>query len=179
MRFSLPGRFSAFPVAFLLALFATVLVFAGSCARPPQTDSTAARAGIDSTNQVFTMAFAAHDAKALALLYTEDAKLLPPNAEPVLGRDAIQKFWESMLELPIQSIALETIDVHGGGDEATEEGRYALVGSKGDTVEAGKSLVIWRKGETGWKLYRDMWSSNAPATAPAADSAAAPIPVKE
>jgi uncharacterized protein (TIGR02246 family) len=176
MRFSLPGRSSAFPVAFLLALLATLLVFAGSCSRPPRGDATAARAGIDSTNQEFTKALAGHDAKALSLLYTEDAKLLPPNAEPVLGRDAIAKFWESVLELPIQSIALETIDVYGAGDEVMEEGRYTLFGSKGETIETGKSLVVWRKTESGWRLYRDMWSSNAPAIAPAiADSSAAAV----
>jgi uncharacterized protein (TIGR02246 family) len=176
MRFSLPGRLSAFPVAFFVALFAMALVFVGSCARPPQADPTAARAGIDSVNQEFTKALAAHDAKALAFLYAEDAELLPPNAGPVLGREAIANFWGSVLELPIQSIALETIDVHGAGNEVTAEGRYSLIGAKGDTVETGKSLVVWRKTEAGWRLYRDMWSSNATAAAPAtADSTSAAI----
>jgi len=176
MRFSLPGRISVFPVPFLLALFAMMLVFAGSCSRPPQGDPAAARAGIDSMNQGFMKALAAHDAKALSLLYTDDAKLLPPNTEPVLGRDAIAKYWESLLELPIQSIQLETVDVHGAGDDVTEEGRYTLLGSKGETIEVGKYLVVWRKTDAGWRFYRDMWSSNAPASAPAgADSSAAPV----
>jgi uncharacterized protein (TIGR02246 family) len=175
MRFSFPGRSSAFPVALLLALLAMLVVFAGSCARPPQADPAAARAGIAATDEAFTKAFAAHDATALSLLYTEDAKLLPPNAEPVLGRDAIAKYWASVLELPIESVALELIDIHGSGDEVTEEGRYTLTGANGDTFEAGKSLLVWRKTDAGWRIYRDMWSSNAPATAPAvADSAAAP-----
>ena len=176
MRFSFPGRSSAFPVAFLLALSAMLLVFAGSCARPPQDDPAAARAGIESANREFSKGVAAHDAKAVALLYTEDAKLLPPNAPPVVGRDAITKFWESVLALPIESVAIETIDLHGGGDEVTEEGRYTLLGSKGETVEAGKTLVIWRKTDAGWRLYRDMWSSDAPANAPAAaDTTTAPV----
>ncbi|HET9950652.1 MAG TPA: SgcJ/EcaC family oxidoreductase [Candidatus Eisenbacteria bacterium] len=175
MRFSFPGRPSAFPVAFLLALSAMILVFAGSCARPPQSDPAAARAGIEAANRDFSKGVAAHDAKALALLYTEDAKLLPPNAPPVLGRDAIAKFWESLLELPIQSLALETVEVHGTGDEVTEEGRYSLIGANGETVEVGKTLVVWRKTDAGWRLYRDMWSSDAPATAPAtADTTAVP-----
>jgi len=176
MRFSFPGRTSAFPITFLLALFAMVLVFAGSCARPPQSDPAAARAGIESANRDFSKGVAAHDAKALALLYTEDAKLLPPNAQPVLRQDAIAKYWESLLELPIQSLALETVDIYGSGDEVTEEGRYTLIGTKGETIEAGKTLVVWRKTDAGWRLHRDMWSSDAPATASAsADTSAAPV----
>jgi uncharacterized protein (TIGR02246 family) len=175
MRFSFPGRTTAFPVVFLLALFATLLVFAGSCARPPQGDPAAARAGIDSTSRELSKGFAVRDAKAISLLYTEDAKLLPPNSPPVLGRDAVEKFYASLLDLPIESLALETIDVYGAGDEVTEEGRYTLVGAKGDTVEAGKTLVVWRKTDAGWRLHRDMWSSDAPATAPAGgDSSSAP-----
>ena len=175
MRFSFPGRSSGFPVVFLLALFAMVLVFAGSCARPPGSDPAAARAGIESANREFSKGVAAHDAKTLALLYTEDAKLLPPNGPPVLGRDAIETFWGGFLELPIASLALETIDVHGDGDVVTEEGRYTLLDAQGGTVEAGKTLVVWRKTDAGWRLHRDMWSSDAPATAPAsADTSAAP-----
>ena len=175
MRFSLPGRTTAFPVVFLLALAATLLVFSGSCARPPQSDSTAARAGIEATSRELTKDFAARDAKAISLLYTEDAKLLPPNSPPVLGRDAVAKFYASLLELPIASLALESVDVYGSGDEVTEEGRYTLVGTNGETVEAGKTLVVWRKTDAGWRLHRDMWSSDAPASAPAgADTTSAP-----
>jgi len=165
VRFSLPGRPTAFPVSLILALSAMLLVFAGSCARPPQSDPAAARAGIESVNVEFTKAFAAHDAKALSLLYTEDAKLLPPNAEPVLGQEAIAKYFESLLELPIQSIALETVGLHGAGDEVTTEGRYALTSADGGTIESGKTLIVWRKTDAGWRLHRDMWSSDAPATA--------------
>jgi uncharacterized protein (TIGR02246 family) len=176
MRFSLPGRPSPFPVVFLITLFAMLLVFAGSCARPPQADPAAARAGIDAASRELSKSFAARDANALSLLYTEDAKLLPPNAPPILGRDAIAKYYDSLLDLPIQALALETIDVHGSGDEVTEEGRYTLVGPNGETVETGKTMVIWRKADSGWRLYRDMWSSDAPASAPAsADTSASPL----
>jgi ketosteroid isomerase-like protein len=37
--------------------------------------------------------FARGDAAALAGMYTEDASLLPPGAEMIRGRAAIQAFW--------------------------------------------------------------------------------------
>lgn len=168
MRFSFPGRTSAFPFAFVATALSLLLVFAGSCARLPQADPAAGRAAIDAVNREFMAAFEARDGKAIGMLYTEDAKLMPPNEEPALGREAIVKVWEGLLELPIPSIRLETDEIHGTGDAVTEEGHYALIGTGGQTVEAGKFLVVWKKTDAGWRLHRDIWSSNAPATVPAA-----------
>lgn len=167
MRFSFPGRTSAFPVAFVLAALSLLLVFAGSCSRPPQADPAAARAAIDSLDRELMAAFESRDGQALGLLYTEDATLMPPNAEPALGREAIVKVWESLFELPLPILRLETDEIHGTGDVVTAEGRYALLGADGGTVEAGKYLVVYKKTEAGWRLHRDIWSSNSPATAPA------------
>lgn len=169
MRFSFPGRTRAFPIPFLLAALPLLLVVAGSCSRPPRNNSAAARAGIEATSRELTQSFMARDAKAISLLYTEDGAMMPPNDQPVLGRDAIEKYWGALLALPVQSFRVETVEVFGSGDgnEATEEARYALVGPNGETVESGKALVIWRKTDAGWRLHRDMWSSNAPANAPA------------
>lgn len=168
MRFSFPGRTSAFPFAFVASAFSLLLVFAGSCSRPPQADPAAARAAIEAVDREFMAAFEARDGKAIGLLYTEDAKLMPPNAEPVLGREAIVKAWEGILELPIPILRIEADEIHGTGDAVTEEGHYALIGTGGQTVEAGKFLVVWKKTDSGWRLHRDMWSSDAPATAAAA-----------
>src|SRR5262245_4002389 len=38
-------------------------------------------------------AFNQNDAAAVAALYTEDAVLLPPETDPVYGREAIEKGW--------------------------------------------------------------------------------------
>ncbi|HEY6572263.1 MAG TPA: DUF4440 domain-containing protein [Candidatus Eisenbacteria bacterium] len=167
MRFSFPGRTPAFPLAFVAAVFSLLLVFAGSCSRPPEADPAAVRAAIGTVDRDFMAAFEARDGNRLGLLYTEDAKLMPPNAEPALGREAIVKAWESFFELPIPILRLEADEIHGAGDVVTSEGRYALVGTGGETVEAGKYLVVWKRTEAGWRVHRDMWSSNAPANAPA------------
>ena len=50
-------------------------------------------ASIQKLNDAFEAAFARGDAVALAGMYTEDASLLPPGAEMIRGRAAIQAFW--------------------------------------------------------------------------------------
>ncbi len=174
MRSSVADRSRiAAPFAFVIA-FASLL-FTGSCARPPAEDPAAARAAIEANNQAYMKAFEAGEAKELGAMYAEDAKLLPPNGERILGRPAIEGFWASFLQLPVETLRLETVDLHGGGDTVAEEGNYVLAGAGGQTVETGKYIVVWRRTEVGWTIARDMWSSNAPAMAPAApDSAAAP-----
>ncbi|HET7903047.1 MAG TPA: SgcJ/EcaC family oxidoreductase [Candidatus Eisenbacteria bacterium] len=174
MRFSVPDRTTSYPVLFLVTLAAVGSVLLGSCSRPPADDASAARAGIVAADRDFMTAFTARDAAAMSLVYTEDALLLPPNADPVQGREAIAKFWESMLLLPVKELRLELIDVHGTGDMVTSEGRYTLLDDKDHPVEVGKYLVVWRKTAQGWRMYRDLWNADAPAAASPADTLGAP-----
>jgi hypothetical protein len=52
------------------------------------------KATIQSLNDKFAQAFNAGDAAGLATLYTEEAVILPPGAEMMKGRTAIQAFWK-------------------------------------------------------------------------------------
>jgi ketosteroid isomerase-like protein len=70
--------------------------------------------------------------------------------------------WKGLLSMPVGRIQLRTIEVDGNGETAWEEGRYTLVGANGATLDDGKYVVIWKHQPDGWKLYRDIWSSNTP-----------------
>ena len=126
------------------------------------------REAIEASNQQFMDAFSRRDAAAIGLLYAEDAQALPPSAPALEGREAIATMWQSVLALPLASIQLQTVDVGIGVDSAWETGRYSMAGNDGKTAETGKYTVIWKHDEAGWKIYRDIWNSNAPATPPAA-----------
>ena len=45
---------------------------------------------IAAANEKFMAAFKAQDANAVAALYTEDCKVMPPGTDVVMGRDGIQ-----------------------------------------------------------------------------------------
>jgi uncharacterized protein (TIGR02246 family) len=170
MRFSIPDRRGTFPLLFPAAVVALGAVLVGSCARPPAEDPAATRAGIVATDRAFTAAFAARDAQAIALLYTEDAVVMPPNAESVTGREAIGNFWASFLLLPVKEVRLELADIHGAGDTVTSEGRFTLLDDQDRPVDGGKYLVVWKKTPQGWRMYRDIWNADAPAAASPADT---------
>jgi ketosteroid isomerase-like protein len=102
-----------------------------------------------------------NDAK-LGLMYAEDAIAFPPNSEMVKGRKAIQAFWKGIMDAGMR-LTVETVDVESEGNLGSEVGKYTVLDASGKAVDQGKYVVVWKKGNDGWKLYRDIWNSNMPA----------------
>jgi uncharacterized protein (TIGR02246 family) len=106
-------------------------------------------------------AFNKGDMAAVGQMYIEDAYLLPPGAEIVKGRAAIQTFWTNAAAA-IGDLQLTAIDVKAlGGDAAREVGTFTLK-TKGDKPQevAGKYVVVWEKTGGQWKLATDIWNSD-------------------
>jgi uncharacterized protein (TIGR02246 family) len=124
------------------------------------------RAAIDQVNARFIEAFKAGDAAAIAALYTETAKMLPPDATEVAGRDAIQELWQSWIDDGLMDLMLESTEVEASGDLAYEIGDFSLQmpGENNAMATAtGNYLVVWKRGAAGdWQLHVDTWN-DAPA----------------
>ena len=43
-----------------------------------------------------------------------------------------------------------------------DQGKYVMVYGKEHTRETGKYVNIWRKEEGVWKIYSNIWNTNAP-----------------
>ena len=121
---------------------------------------------IEETNTRFSEAFQQRDAAAIAALYTDDTKLLPPNNETVVGKQAVQEFWNDRMKRGVQSVAFETMDFEVDGDLAYEIGVVTVtIQTEGDQAitQMGKYLVIRKRQADGsWKWAVDIWNSNAP-----------------
>jgi ketosteroid isomerase-like protein len=90
--------------------------------------------------------------------YTDDACLLPANSAPVCGRENILKFFKGGTKVH----SVFTIqNVYGDGNGfVTEESHYELFDMDNKKLDDGKAIVIWKKTKDGWKMHRDMFSSN-------------------
>jgi ketosteroid isomerase-like protein len=127
-------------------------------------DVDAVRKSVDEGNRKFGAAVAGKDFAGLAALYTESAKVLPPDGPIVSGRPAIEEFWRSAANaLGLLEATLKTVDLEVSGDVACEVGEANLkVGGGAQTVKV-KYLVVWMKGnDEKWRLHRDIWN-NMPA----------------
>ncbi len=128
-------------------------------------DVAAMRQTIEERNRRFTNAHVISDSVAMVDIFARDARVLPPNAAPVIGRAAIEALTSQYLTFGITEFREETTAFYGNEDLLIDEGTYVMVYGKDKTTENGKYLNIWRKEDGEWRIYSNMWNSNAPVPA--------------
>ena len=125
----------------------------------PTFDLATAKTEIVAANKEFMTLFAASDSVNLANLYAQDAKFMMNGAPAIAGRKNIQSVISGIMSSGISSVDLRTIDVWGTENFITEEGELTLMA--GDTeVDQGKYIVLWKKEDGKWNLFRDIFNSN-------------------
>jgi len=132
-----------------------------TCLCLPVSATAQDKATIQSLNDQFAKAFNTGDAAAVAAHYTEDAVVLPPGAEMVMGRNAILAFLKSAAD-QVGDIKLTAVDVKPLGNNAAQEiGTFSLrtKGAQSQQV-TGKYVVVWEKVGGDWKLATDIWNMN-------------------
>jgi uncharacterized protein (TIGR02246 family) len=123
---------------------------------------TDSHAKIKQANAEFMAACARSDAAGMASLYTAKGQLLPAGFDAIEGREAIQKFWQTVIDMGIRSAVLETVELEPHGDIAIEVGLYKLLVAGGAVADRGKYVVIWKNEDGVWKLHRDIWTTSQP-----------------
>lgn len=118
---------------------------------------------ISAVNRQFEAAFDQGDAAGVAGVYTASGQILPPNLEPMDGKDAIRAFWQGAMDMGITAAKLETIELEVLGETAIEVGRGTLYVDGGQVADVASYIVIWKKEEGNWRWHRDIWNSNMPA----------------
>ena len=117
---------------------------------------------ITAANKIFMDTFNKEDAATLVSFYTEDGQLLPPNAGVIEGKEAMQAFWQAVMDMGVKEAVLEIVEVEGHGDTAIEVSKFKMKDAEGNVLDYGKYIVIWKKVEGNWKLHRDIFNSSTP-----------------
>jgi ketosteroid isomerase-like protein len=122
------------------------------------TDVEGVRRIMESTNARHAEAFNRGDVAGFARVYAEDARILPPDAEPIDGRAAIEQFWAGAArQLGIRDLRLISDEVEVLGERAYEQGRFEFMTGQGPA--RGKFIVVWRREPDGeWRWHRDIWN---------------------
>lgn len=126
------------------------------------TGSREINEAIEAANERFMTTFSRGDAAGMAALYTASGQLLPPNGDFVTGKQALQAAFQGLMALGMKGIKLDTVEVEGYGDTASEVGRYTLEGEGGQVLDRGKYIVIWKREDGQWKLHRDIFNTSMP-----------------
>ena len=119
------------------------------------------RAEIEKVDRAWEKANNAGDAAALTALYTKDAVIMPPGADPVSGTKAIQAMFTSDVAQGAQ-MALTQKDVTGFGEYALETGSFVATSKDGKHLDHGSFMTLLKKEAGGWRIHRDTWNSSMP-----------------
>lgn len=135
---------------------ALLLIVAGVACAPPtaqESPELAAKAA------AWEDAMNAADVEAIVALYSEDARLMPPNAETGQGHDAVRDSFGGMIAAGL-SVDLETTEAMAAGNLGTRIGTYVLTSADGAEADHGKYIETWEKTGDGWVITNDIWNSD-------------------
>jgi ketosteroid isomerase-like protein len=117
--------------------------------------------GIQAANSEFMDAVRAGDEERFVRLYAEDAILLLPARDPLVGSAGVRTFFASFKARGVRDIQLATLEVEDLGETAWERGSFEMTGAEGSVLGRGKYIVIWKRAGDAWKLYRDIVNASS------------------
>ncbi len=121
-----------------------------------------ARTEITATSARYGEYFGTGDSTSFTACYTSDGCIYPSGMPKICGRDGIAAFFNGGVKMGIKKIVLTTEELMGGKDGLSETGHYEMQGDGGASLDKGKYIVLWKQEDGKWKLFRDIWNSDAP-----------------
>jgi ketosteroid isomerase-like protein len=124
-------------------------------------DLVTAKAEIEQANKEFMAFYDAGDTMGVANSYTVDGKVMNAGAPSVGGKNNIASLFAGMIKSGITKADLKLENVYGSEDLLVEEG-VAFLYASDKVVAEEKYIVVWKKEDGKWKLFRDIFNSNLP-----------------
>jgi uncharacterized protein (TIGR02246 family) len=146
-----------------IASLIMIIQIAGQ-ALPPMTLGD--RAAAEAATQRYREAWLSNDPQRIMATLTPDAALYPSTLPPIVGADAIRKFWfPSSSSTRIVAMELSVDTVHVDGDTAVTSGMGSLTyvattkGADGEprTQRSWHVNVLRRQRDGSWLIWKRMW----------------------
>ena len=99
-------------------------------------------------------AFTARDANRIASFFAEDAVAMYPNfPQPVLGREANRRAWESYYtRRTAHPLTIDTVVLSASGDLGYTFGKYLTAEVTDSSATGGRYVAVWRKIGDEWQI---------------------------
>ena len=112
-------------------------------------------------NELFhTAVVGRREVEQLDHIYTAGARLLPPGAAMITGREGIRAFWQQAIAgMSLESARLSSVEAQMAGDNVFEIGRADLVMAGGQSATV-KYVVLWKQEDGDWKWDVDIWNAS-------------------
>jgi ketosteroid isomerase-like protein len=143
----------------LFTLLALALIGAGCNQAHMSTDPSV----ITARSAAWQEAMNSGDIDTLVAIYTDDARLMPPNVPASTGSDAIREAFSGMAADGIR-VYLTDVAAEVAGDLGYHVGTYVVKSATDDVLDNGKFMEVWKHGAGGhWQITDDIWNSDMPA----------------
>jgi ketosteroid isomerase-like protein len=126
---------------------------------------------LDKVTSELVAAFNAEDAARAALLYAEDAVLMPANMPMIKGRTAIEGHFKKEFAATDTTLQLKPLESAIDGSQGFGVGTSAFTLKRGGasqtvagigTVQTGKYVLVFKRVGTDWKIAYDIFNDDAP-----------------
>jgi len=107
----------------------------------------------------FEDALAKGDKAGLGNLYAEDAEIFHDGSPSTIGRQNIVKVFEGWVRDSVIG-GFTTTGLWGNEDLLVEQGIGYFAHATGKWKTTGKYLLVWKKVDGEWKIFRDTWFSD-------------------
>ncbi len=150
-----------------LIIALSLLAVLNACNSPEQLpDKALVLKGIEASQLRFTEAVVQGNLDNIVSLHTDDATLVPPNGDLIMGTEGVKKHYGFLFGAGLKGISFTTIETKAFGNTAYEIGknRFTLQAEGNEPrVDSAKYLIIWQlQADKTWKISRDIWNLQLP-----------------
>jgi ketosteroid isomerase-like protein len=147
----------------VLALGITI----SGCAEKRSSDGAnleEAKQAIAKSNAIYFESFVKNDSSIFTDRYADDCCIMAPGIPAQCGAGAAARFFrEAYDKVGLRNGKFITTEIYGAGDGyVVEMGLWQSFKTGNVMFDDGKFLVLWKKTDKGWKMFRDSFSSNHP-----------------
>jgi ketosteroid isomerase-like protein len=120
------------------------------------------RSAVFQSNRLYGQAFVKGDSLLFISRYDLNAWIMPPNSPSIMGPDAASSFFAiAYHQMNIRNVLLSTKELYDQGSYATEIGSFELRDVANRVLNRGKYVVVWKRTDGRWKMYRDCFNSDS------------------
>jgi len=142
------------PILFSLSIFFCYLSTVGQTSETYNIDLQKERIVIEKLDKQFSKYYFNGDSVAIAAMYAKDATLGCLKGKEILS------YWGRTIRNSMQdntrTLVFKTSSLSSDSGFLVELGDFEIMDDKDELKGKGKYLVVWKKEDGIWKLYRDM-----------------------
>ena len=128
-----------------------------ACGEGPQIETDLA--GLRDMGDTLKVQLNIRDTAAIAAIYAPNGSIMPPNAETVTGRDALEAFWGEFLASG-NIIGIKGTEIRASGNIGYRVGTYTIASPHNELLDKGKYVEVWHHLDDGWRLMYDIFNSD-------------------